>query len=233
MNRFATTRWSLILDAREAGQSRHALEELCRTYRAPVLAYISRHGYSRADAEDLTQEFFARFLEGRWDAGADPARGHFRALLLVAIRRFLISSDEAAHALKRGGASKRVDGEVELDRLVAPDGETPERVFQRTWAMTVLDRSYARLRSEAERAGKQQLFEQLSPFLVERPASEDYQRISAELGLRANTIAVAVHRLRARLRELVREELAETCASPDAVETELCELRDTLRHLDD
>ncbi|QNP39823.1 RNA polymerase sigma factor [Lysobacter solisilvae (ex Woo and Kim 2020)] len=233
MARFATTRWSLILDAREPRSSRRALEEICRTYRTPVLAYVCRHGYSRTDAEDLTQEFFTRFLEGRWDAVADPARGHFRAYLLVAIRRFLISADEAANTLKRGGGVRRIAGDDELERLEAPHGESPERVFQRTWAMTVLDRSYARLRDEAHRAGRQQLFEQLSPYLAERPAVDDYQRMSNALGMRANTIAVAVHRLRARLRELVREEVADTCSSPEEVEAELHDLRDTLKHIDD
>jgi RNA polymerase sigma-70 factor (ECF subfamily) len=232
MTRFATTRWSLIFDARDAGTSRRALEEICRAYRAPVLAYVRRHGYARADAEDLTQEFFARFLEGRWDVNVDPQRGHFRAFLLVAIRRFLISADEAAHALKRGGRGLQA-GSGELERLEAPNGESPEQMFQRAWAMTVLDRSCARLRQEAERAGKLELFEQLSPYLAERPATDDYQRIGAELGLRANTVAVAVHRLRARLRELVREELADTCGGPAGVEAELHDLRDTLKHIDD
>lgn len=231
--RFATTRWSLIFAARNPGKAHCALEEICQAYRAPVLAYVRRHGYSRSDAEDLTQEFFARFLEGRWDEGADPARGRFRAFLLVAIRRFLISADLAAHAAKRGGGACRTATEDELERLQAPDRESPEQVFQRTWAMTILDRSYARLQDEAGRAGRLGLFEQLSPYLSERPAADDYQRMSDEVGLRPNTIAVAVHRLRVRLRELVREELARTCASPEEVEEELHDLRETLKHIDD
>ena len=99
--------------------------------------------------------------------------------------------------------------------------------------MTVLDRSYARLRDEAHRAGKQELFEKLSPYLGERPEADEYQRMASALGLRANTIAVAVHRMRARLRELVRDEVADTCSSPEEVEAELHELRDTLKHFDD
>lgn len=231
--RFATTRWNLILDARNPGMARDALEEICLAYRAPVLAYICRHGYSRADAEDLTQEFFARFLEGRWDEDADPARGRFRTFLLVAIRRFLISADLAARTVKRGGGVPHAATEGELERLKAPERESPEHVFQRTWAMTVLDRSCARLQDEAARAGKLDLFRRLSPYLSERPAADDYQRMGDEVGLRPNTIAVAVHRLRARLRELVREELAKTCGSPEEVEAELHELRDMLRHIDD
>lgn len=232
MTRFTTTRWSVILDARDPATSRRALEEICRAYRGPVLAYVRRHGYTRADAEDLTQEFFTRFIQARWDAVADPQRGHFRAFLLVAIRRFLISANEAAHTLKRGGAVHLVVNDDEFERLEAPHADSPEQVFQRAWAMTVLDRSFARLRNEAERAGRTELFTQLSPYLAERPEADDYQRMSSQLGLRANTIAVAVHRLRARLRELVREELADTCGSAEEVEAELHDLRDTLKHID-
>ena len=227
MTRFATTRWSLILDARHADTSRGALEEICRAYRAPVLAYVRRHGYSRADAEDLTQEFFAHFLERRWDTDLDPLRGHFRAFLLLAVRRFLITADEAAHAIKRGGGLLRLDGD-EVDSLAAPQGESPEQVFQHVWALTVLERSFARLRSEAVAAGKEELFNQLSPYVAERPATDEYHRIAESLGLRANTVAVAVHRLRARLRDLVRAELAETCSGPEGVDAELHALRDTL-----
>jgi len=231
LTRFATTRWSLILDARQAETSRSALEEICRAYRAPVLAYVRRHGYSPADAEDLTQDFFARFLERRWDAELDPMRGHFRAFLLLAIKRFLITADEAAHAIKRGGGLVHLAADDQLEALEAPHAESPERVFQRVWALTVLERSFARLRNEARHAGKEELFNQLSPYVAERPVADEYHRIAEELGLRANTVAVAVHRLRARLREVVREELAETCSGPEEIDAELHALRDTLNHV--
>ncbi|GAB3381624.1 RNA polymerase sigma factor [Lysobacter fragariae] len=227
MARFATTRWSLILDARHPEVARHALEEICRAYRGPVLTYVRRAGYSADDAEDLTQEFFMRFLEGRWDVGADPTRGHFRGLLLVSLKRFLINADEAAHARKRGGGQLRVDVDDELERLSGPESDSPESAFERAWVFTVLERSFARLRTEAETAGKGELFEQLSPYVAERPIADDYQRIAAQLGLRTNTVAVAVHRLRARLRELVRAELADTCAD-DGVDEEMAALRETL-----
>jgi RNA polymerase sigma-70 factor (ECF subfamily) len=233
VTRFATTRWSLILDARQADTSRDALEEICRAYRAPVLAYVRRHGYSQADAEDLTQDFFARFLERRWDAELDPLRGHFRAFLLLAIKRFLITAYEAAHAIKRGGGLVRLDAGDQLEGVEAPHAESPEQVFQREWALTVLDRSFSRLRNEAQHAGKEELFNQLSPYVAERPAAEEYHRIAEELGLRANTVAVAVHRMRARLRELVREELAETCSGRATIDAELHALRDTLNHVVD
>lgn len=229
MMRFATTRWSLILDARQQG-SKVALEAICRDYRAPVLAYVRRHGYSLADAEDLTQEFFARFLEGQWDAGLDPARGHFRGFLLMAIRRFLISTYESGQSLRHGGGLVRT-GDREIEQLAASDDQTPEETFDRAWALAVLDHALIRLRNEATRAGKQELFEQLGPYVIERPDRNEYDQVAAALGLRTNTVAVAVHRLRARLRELVREELVSTCNGAHDVDTELHALRDTLRHL--
>jgi RNA polymerase sigma factor (sigma-70 family) len=225
MTRFATTRWSLILDARRPDAVGKALEEICRAYRAPVLVYIRRHGYAMADAEDLTQEFFKRFLEGRWDADADPARGHFRGFLLVALKRFLITATEAANAQKRGGGAQHVSDDFE--QLPADDCDGPEQAFERAWAMTVLEQGMARLRAEVEAAGKGELFQQLSPYVGESPRADEYQRIAERLGLRPNTIAVAVHRLRTRLRELVQEELADLCDGPENVATELDALRET------
>lgn len=219
----------MILDARHPEVARRALEDICRAYRGPVLTYIRRAGYPIDEAEDLTQEFFVRFLEGRWDEGADPARGHFRGLLLISLKRFLINADHAAHARKRGGDTLHLDFDDEPN-VAAPDSDSPDQAFERAWVFTVLERSFARLRMEAQSAGKAELFEQLSPYVAERPLADDYQRIAAQLGLRTNTVAVAVHRLRTRLRELVREELADTCAGPDGVEAELAALRETLWH---
>lgn len=228
MARFATTRWSLIRDARDPELARSALEEICRAYRAPVLVYVRRHGYSMVDAEDLTQDFFVRFLEAHLDAAADPARGHFRGLLLTALKRFLISADTASHAKKRGGGLQRTEHDDELDRLPARESESPEQAFERAWALTVLEHAFTRLRAEAERAGKIQLFEQLIPYVGERPTGDEYQSIAKELGLRTNTVAVAVHRLRTRLRALVREELADTCDDAGTVDAEMEALRGTL-----
>lgn len=228
MGRFDTTRWSLVLRARgDPADARAALEALCRTYRPPVLAFVRSHVRVRDSAEDLTQAFFAKFLERAWHAGADPERGRFRTFLLTALKRFLIDAEVEARTLKRGG-------KVRFEALDAADEgaldvvESPDDVFEREWARAVLTAALGRLRGEAERAGKLDLFERLSEFLVESPDEADYARVAIDLGLRRNTLAVAVHRLRHRLRELVREELAETTAGVDDMGEELRALRGAL-----
>lgn len=228
MGRFDTTRWSVVLAARGGpADARAALETLCRTYRPPVLGFVRSRGYAADVAEDLTQAFFARFLERAWHSAADPARGRFRSFLLTALKRFLMDAADEAGALKRGGAY-RIES-LDADDASAPaTGETPERVFERAWAHAVLNAAFARLRGEAERAGKLELFERLSEFLVEPPDENDYTKVADELGLRRNTLAVAMHRLRQRLRELVREELMETTSDSDELEDELRLLRGSL-----
>jgi RNA polymerase sigma factor (sigma-70 family) len=226
MSPFATTRWSLILDARTGPASaRRALDEIYRAYRGPVLAYVRRSGHADAEAEDLVQEFFARLIEKRWDTGADPARGRFRTYMLVALRRFLHDAGDAAHAAKRGGGQLRVD-ESALDTLASP--HSPERAFERAWAITVIERAYAKLRAETDRNGRGALFEQLAPFLGETAGAAEYRELGEKLGLRANTIAVSVHRLRTRLRELVRDELADQVDGEENVAAELRVLRAAL-----
>lgn len=228
MGRFDTTRWSIVLQARgDPADARVALETLCRTYRPPVLAYVRSHVYARDTAEDLTQAFFTRFLERAWHAGADPERGRFRAFLLTALKRFLIDADAEASALKRGGGCRFESLDEETPDAPVGD-ESPERIFERAWAKAVLGAAFARLRSEAEAAGKLAMFERLSEFLVEAPDEDDYARAADDLHLRRNTLAVAVHRMRHRLRDLVRQELAETTSGPDDMESELRALREAL-----
>ena len=231
MTRFDTTHWSVVVRARgESRDARDALGSLCRAYRPPVVAYIRSRGHAADAAEDLAQTFFTRFIEDAYQTVADPARGRFRAFLLTALKRFLINADAEAHALKRGGG-------VRMDVLTgdAPSGgdwlansSSPERAFERSWAIAVLDSAMRRLREEAGRAGKGELFDQLHEFLTERPDEADYARAAAALNLRRNTLAVAVHRLRHRLRELVREELSQTTACKDDLDAEIRELRATL-----
>ncbi|HET7065141.1 MAG TPA: sigma-70 family RNA polymerase sigma factor [Rudaea sp.] len=231
MSRFNTTQWSVVLGAQGTGDdARAALESLCRTYRPPVLAYISSRGYRSDVAEDLTQSFFARFLERGGYAEADPSRGRFRAYLLTAIKNFLINTAAEAHTVKRGGRiqfesidNKGADGDSLPD-----DGSNPEQVFEQAWALVVLDSALRRLRKEAQLAGKGALFDHLRDFLAEQPDEADYARVAAALSLRRNTVAVSVHRLRQRLRELVREQVAQTAADHDAFEIELRELRGAL-----
>jgi RNA polymerase sigma-70 factor (ECF subfamily) len=229
MSRFDTTRWSLVVRARGgAADARTALAVLCATYRPPVLAYIRSRGYGSDAAQDLTQAFFARFLEQAIHAAADPARGRFRAFLLTAIKRFLINAEEEAHAVKRGGRIhfESIDAVANGTASILPaDEETPERAFERAWAVVVIEAALRRLRDEADAAGKRELFDQLRDFLTEAPDETDYARVAAALNLRRNTLAVAVHRMRHRLRELVREELQQTATDRPALETELRELR--------
>lgn len=229
MGRFETTRWSVVLRARgEAGDARAALEQLCRTYRPPVLAFVLRRGYAVDMAEDLTQAFFARFLERAWHSSADPERGRFRSFLLTALKRFLIDADAEAAALKRGGG---VRFELLDDDCAGAMNETPDAAFEREWAHAVLQAAFERLRSEAEHAGKLELFRRLSEFLIERPDEAEYARAAEDLHLRRNTLAVAVHRLRHRLRDLVREELAETTSNRAEMEEELRTLRGSMHAL--
>jgi RNA polymerase sigma factor (sigma-70 family) len=227
MTRFDSTQWSVVLRARgDADDARVALEALCRSYRPPVLAYIRGRGYNADAAEDLAQTFFERFIEDAYHANADPERGRFRAFLLTALKRFLINADAEAHALKRGGAMHfdPVGENSQSGDALAATG-TPEREFERSWTLAVLEAAMSKLRAEAEKTGKVAQFDQLREFLTERPDEEDYARASATLNMRRNTLAVAVHRLRHRLRELIRTELAQTTAAHEDLELELRDLR--------
>ena len=217
---FTTTRWSMILDARSGAEpARRALGELYRAYRSPVLAYVRRSGRGGPEAEDLVQEFFTRLLERRWDIRADPARGRFRTYMLTALQRFLLDAGDATRARKRGGDQRRDDVDEAVASLAASD--SPERAFERAWAITVIERAFAQLREEALAAGRVQLFEALAPYIVESAEASEYAVVGAQMGMRANTVAVAVHRLRQRLRALVRRELADQADGPGAVDDEL------------
>jgi len=198
-------------------RARRALEALCRSYRKPVLAYIRNHGYDDASAEDLTQAFFARIVESAGLPAADPKKGRFRTYLLVTLQRFLIDANKHTNAIKRGGHThlRSLDS---LNGMECIDQRTPERAFEQAWAAAVLRRALRKLRTEVKAAGKVEMFDHLSEFLAERPDEADYSRVAHILNLRRNTVAVAVHRLRVRLRELVREQLADTAANAAEVE---------------
>jgi len=228
MSRFDTTRWSLVLKARaDAPDARAALEALCRLYRPPVVAYVRGRGYPPDVADDLAQAFFAQFIEKAWHAGADPTRGRFRAYLLTALKRHLIDDTTAAHAQKRGGG--QLHESLDADGSAQPVGDdSPERAFERAWALALLQSAIVRLQAEAEDAGKGALFVALREFLVEAPDEADYARAAQALGLRRNTLAVAVHRLRHRLRELVQAELAQTTSNENEFDEEVRALRASL-----
>ena len=227
MSRFQTTRWSLIASAATEAptHARPALEQLCRAYRPPVLAYIRRCGHAGADAEDLVQAFFLRFLERAWYADADPQRGRFRNLLLVSLRRFLADEHARDTAHKRNG---RAHADADALEALADTGETPEQAFDRAWLGTVLARALTRLQREWHDARKQAQFAQLAPLLAEGPDAGELQSIANQLGLHRNTLAVQLHRMRTRLRQLARLELLQTVDSREALEAELLELQGVL-----
>lgn len=226
MSRFQTTRWSLIAAAADdrPACARAALEELCRAYRPPVLAYIRRNGQSAHDAEDLAQAFFLRFLERGWYAQAAPQRGRFRALVLTSLRHFLADAHAHRVALRRGGSASMSD---DFSQVVATEG-TPEQAFDRAWLGTVLTRAMQNLEREWTSAGKGEQFVRLLPVLVEPPDADAIGLLAAEQGVRRNTLAVQLHRMRMRLRQLVRIELLQTVSSREALECELDELRAVL-----
>jgi len=227
---FDTTRWSVILRAGGSGNdARDALGVLCRRYRPPVLAYLKRRIRSEAEAEDLAQAFFERVLEHRLYDRADPGRGRFRTFLLTALVNFLHDEHDRNTSLKRGdGAAHDSIEQDEPFREGVADTAGPVREFERNWALALLDAALERLREESERAGKRALFESLQPYVLEPAEHDDYQVLAARLGVKANTVAVGVYRLRQRLRYHVREELRETVQSGADLDLELSALREAL-----
>jgi RNA polymerase sigma-70 factor (ECF subfamily) len=223
MPQAATTRWSLILAARhpETPDGGAALAGICESYWYPVYAFIRRQGYHADEAGDLTQAFFARLIEKEYLRQATPARGRFRSFLFASVRHFLSNERDRARALKRGG----VQGPVSLDlrdaegrfRLEPADGITPERLFDRQWALALLERVLARLDAELEGRGH---FDRLKGFLT-GDGAEDYHDAAAALGMSEGAVKVAVHRLRRRYRERVRREVARLVADPSLVDEEI------------
>jgi len=224
---FVTTRWSVVLSARaaDAPAAEQALEELCRAYWYPLYAHVRRAGHSPADAEDLTQAFFERLLAKDWLAAADRGRGRFRSFLLGALKHFLANEWDKARARKRGGHLRIVplDGPSGEDRLRREPvgGGSPEQAFDRRWALTLLDSVLDRLAGEYRAAGKAAQFARLKPALGADRSEVDYAQLSRELAVSEGAARVAVHRLRRRYRELLREEIAQTVGAADEVEAEL------------
>jgi RNA polymerase sigma-70 factor (ECF subfamily) len=224
---FATTHWTVVLAAGSgvAPAADRALEELCRSYWYPLYAYVRRRGYLPPDAQDLTQEFFARLLAKHWVASADREKGRFRTFLLTAMSRFLANEWDRAGTQKRGGHAVHLplDTEVAETRYEADSvlALTPDRLYDRHWAMTLLDRALTRLRTEQARAGKAREFAVLSPFLTAERAAIPYAEAAAQLGVSGPTARQAVHRLRKRFREVFREEITQTVAAPGEVDEEI------------
>jgi len=210
---------------RDAPEAEAALEELCRTYWYPLYAYVRRHGKTREEAEDLTQEFFARLLDKNYLQGLQRDRGRFRAFLLAALKHFLANEWDRATRKKRGGdvVTLSLDWQdAEARYQIEPaDTLSPDKLYDRLWAVTLLERVITRLRDENNAADKSQLFDALSPFLTIGKSAIPYPDAAATLGLSEPAVRVAVHRLRRRYRELLRDELAQTLSNPAHVAEEL------------
>ena len=224
---FVTTHWSLVLSARDKNspQSADALEKLCRTYWFPIYAFVRRQGHGPHDAQDLTQEFFARVLGKNYFAGADRAKGRFRSFLLASLKHFLANEWDKTRAQKRGGGQILISIDVATAEtscgLDPADNITAEKIFERRWALTLLDQVLRRLRAEYVCDGTDNLFEPLKPTLTEVSRSVRYTEIAAQLGTSEGAVKVAVYRLRQRYREVLRAEIADTVASPGEVEDEI------------
>ncbi len=223
--RFATTRWSMIAVACHGptAEADVALETLCRAYWYPLYAYVRRSGHSPADAQDLTQAFFARLLEKSWLRDAVPERGRFRGFLLMALKRFLAKEWRRDAARKRGGglAFVPLDASEAESRYAVEPSLGPDAMFERRWALTVLDRALAALAEEYAAANRAAEFSLLKGHLTATRGEIDYDATAAALGLSAGATRVAIHRLRKRFRETLRQEIAETVANSTDAEDEL------------
>ncbi len=224
-SQFPTTRWTLVIAAADPQrkEARSALVSLCEAYWYPLYAYVRRRGYPADQAQDLTQEFFTRVLEGRYLDRADPEKGRFRSFLLTSLKFFVADEEDRHRALKRGGGAvlplEFSSGEERYQREPAHD-ETPERIFERRWALSVLDRVVEKLRDEFVQHGRPDHFERLKVFLLGH-SNAPYAALALEMKTSEGALKVAVHRLRKRYRELFRQEIADTVADPADVESEL------------
>jgi len=223
---FLTTRWTEVLQAAQtsAPGGAAALENLCRKYWYPLYAYVRREGISSHDAQDLTQSFFARFLEKNYLAQVDPARGKFRSFLLASLKHFLANEWDRLRAQKRGGGAQIIslnEQSAEARYLLEPrDETTAEKIFERRWALTILEEVLARLERECADAGKGDQFRALKDHMMadsDAPQSE----LARRLNMTPAAVKVAIHRLRKRYRALLREEIAQTVSAPSEVDTEL------------
>ncbi len=227
MSRFATTRWSLVLAAedRQAPQAQRALSVLCTAYWYPLYAYVRRRGHDVQQAEDLTQEFFARFLEKDYLQVVDREKGKFRSFLLASFQHFLNNEHDRAIARKRGGGQQHLsldcqaaEGRYQVEPF---HSMTPEKLFERRWALTLLDRVLARLREEMSGKGNGRLFEALKESLARDRDAVPLSQVAAALEMTEAAVKVAAHRLRKRYRALLREEIEQTVHEAGQVEEEI------------
>jgi len=227
---FATTHWSVVLMAgrNDTERARAALAKLCRTYWYPLYAYARRRGQTAHDAQDLTQEFFVRLLERRLLAAADPDRGRFRSFILTAMKNFLASEWRKTQARKRGGEEEIIsldwaaaEQKFGLEPAVA---DAPDNIFDRQWAMALLDAAIVQLEEEYRRDGKAELFSTLRATLIGGREEQPYAVLAVKLDMNESAVKVAVHRLRKRYRLALRAEIAQTVATEQEVDEEMRDL---------
>jgi RNA polymerase sigma factor (sigma-70 family) len=225
--RFATTHWSVVMEAgrEESPKASQALEQLCRTYWYPLYAYVRRKGHDPDDAQDLTQEFFARLLRGNFLHTVEQRKGKFRSFLVASLENFLVKEWLRANRQKRGGGqpvlSLDEEGAENRYALEPASNLSPQKLYERRWAMTLLDLTMKRLEEECRQQGKSQLFEQTRNLLSGDAQEEGYRELAARLATSEGALRVAVHRLRQRFGVLLREEIAHTVTSPEDVDEEV------------
>lgn len=231
--RFATTRWTLVQAiGAQAPESRDVLEELCSTYWYPLYAYLRRRGHQAVDAQDLTQAFVASLLERNAVERADPEKGRFRSFQLGSLNHFVSDEKRRERAQKRGGdceiLSINVDDAEDRYRLEPVDEVTAEAVFERRWALTVLDAAVDRVQAGYERSGKLPLFKALRGHLGADKSTIPNREVAESLGMQEGAVKVAAHRLRQKYREALRAEIAHTVSSREELDDELRRLFQTL-----
>jgi RNA polymerase sigma factor (sigma-70 family) len=231
---FVTTRWSVVLTAQgRSPAAQDALEKLCRSYWMPLYAFVRRAGFSPEEAQDLTQEFFARFLQRRDVDAVLREKGRLRSYLLVALEHFLTNERQRTRARKRGHGQQLISLDEILshqrDELEPADTLTADQIYEQRWALTVLEQVFARLGDEFRANGRTPLFERLKELLADEPGHPSQAEIARELGVTENALKQAFHRLRERYRQILREEIAHTVASPGEIEDELRHLIAVLR----
>lgn len=230
---FQPTRWSLVLQSQgQDERAKRALEELCAAYWFPLYAWSRRCGASPSDAEDYVQGFFVQVLEKQLFAAANPELGKLRTFMLTAFRRHVNDEQRKESRLKRGGGliisfdAAEAEAWYEVEQI---EGESADHMFDRQWALTVLDQAMAKLEQQAEERGKADEFDRMRPFLTGEADADDYEHTGQRLGMSASTFKVAVHRLRARFREALRAEVADMQPDGGSVDEEMGYLMQVLR----
>jgi RNA polymerase sigma factor (sigma-70 family) len=225
---FGETRWSLVLAAQGGDEAQPALAELCELYWYPLYAFVRHSGYSPEESEDLTQEFFARLLSKNWLASVDKTKGRFRAFLLATMKHFLANEWRRNQAEKRGGKLSivrlDVDQAEERYHREPADNLSPDLLFERRWALTIIENVFSMLRSEMEDAGKSELFETLKDLLSPDSRHLSYAEAGARLGLTEDAVKMTVYRLRKRYRDLLRAHIAATVSTNAEIDAEIRDL---------